>query len=83
MPPARPRPDGTVAGSFVCEGKHQGFPGWLHGAVMPMLVDAAMPPGLFVHRIKTVTGKLKPRFPRPVKVGVAATVRACKEAGHA
>ena len=41
-----------------------------------MLDDAAMTHCLFVHRIEAVTGKLKLRFPRPVEVGVAATVRA-------
>ena len=41
-----------------------------------MLVDAAMIHCLFVHGIKAVTGKLNLRFPRPVEIGVAATVRA-------
>ena len=69
-------PDGTVVGSFACEGKYQGYPDRLHGGVIAMLADAAMTHCLFVHRIKAVTGKLKLRFPRPVEVGVAATVRA-------
>ena len=41
-----------------------------------MLADAAMTHCLFLRRIRAVTGKLKLRFPRPVEVGVAATVRA-------
>jgi hypothetical protein len=40
------------------------------------MADAAMTHCLFVHRITAVTGKLKLRFPRPVEVGVTATVRA-------
>ena len=41
-----------------------------------MIADAAMTHCLFVHGIKAVTGKLNLRFPHPVEVGVAATVRA-------
>jgi len=68
--------DGTVVGSFACDGKYQGYPDRLHGGVVAMLADAAMTHCLFVHQIKAVTGKLNLRFPRPVEVGVAATVRA-------
>ena len=68
--------DGTVVGSFACEGKYQGYPDRLHGGVIAMLADAAMTHCLFVHRIKAVTGKLELRFPHPVEVGVDATVRA-------
>ena len=68
--------DGAVVGSFACDGKYQGYPDRLHGGVVAMLADAAMTHCLFVHRIKAVTGKLKLRFPHPVEVGVAATVRA-------
>ena len=41
-----------------------------------MMADAAMTHCLFVHGVKAVTGKLNLRFPCPVEVGVAATVRA-------
>ena len=41
-----------------------------------MLADAAMTHCLFLRRISAVTGKLKLRFPRPVEVGLDATVRA-------
>ena len=68
--------DGSVAGSFACDGKYQGYPDRLHGGVVAMMADAAMTHCLFVHRIKAVTGKLKLRFPQPVEVGIAATVRA-------
>lgn len=68
--------DGTVVGSFACDGKYQGYPDRLHGGVIAMLADAAMTHCLFVHRIKAVTGKLELRFPHPVEVGVDATVRA-------
>ena len=70
------QPDGSVVGSFACDGKYQGYPDCLHGGVIAMMADAAMTHCLFVHRIKAVTGKLNLRFPRPVEVGVAATVRA-------
>lgn len=70
------QPDGSVVGSFACEGKYQGYPDRLHGGVVAMLADAAMTHCLFVHRVKAVTGKLELRFPRPVAVGVSATVRA-------
>ena len=69
-------PDGTVVGSFACEGKYQGYSDRLHGGVIAMLADAAMTHCLFVHRIEAVTGKLKLRFPHPVELGVPATVRA-------
>ena len=68
--------DGAVVGSFACEGKYQGYPDRLHGGVIAMLADAAMTHCLFLHGISALTGKLKLRFPRPVEVGVAATVRA-------
>lgn len=68
--------DGSVVGFFACDGKYQGYPDRLHGGVIAMIADAAMTHCLFVHRIKAVTGKLKLRFPCPVEVGVAATVRA-------
>ena len=68
--------DGAVVGSFACEGKYQGYPDQLHGGVIAMLADAAMTHCLFLHGISAVTGKLKLRFPHPVEVGVAATVRA-------
>ena len=70
------QPDGSVVGSFACDGKYQGYPDRLHGGVIAMMADAAMTHCLFVHRIKAVTGKLSLRFPRPVEVGVAATVHA-------
>jgi hypothetical protein len=41
-----------------------------------MLADAAMTHCLFLRRISAVTGKLRLRFPRPVEVGLDATVRA-------
>lgn len=41
-----------------------------------MLADAAMTHCLFLRRIRAVTCKLKLRFPRPVEVGMDATVRA-------
>ncbi|MGB2986381.1 MAG: PaaI family thioesterase [Phycisphaerae bacterium] len=68
--------DGTVVGSFACDGKYQGYPDRLHGGVVAMLADAAMTHWLFLHRISAVTAKLKLRFPCPVEVGVVATVRA-------
>ncbi|MBN2560250.1 MAG: PaaI family thioesterase [Phycisphaerae bacterium] len=68
--------DGTVIGSFACDDKYQGYPDRLHGGVIAMLADAAMTHWLFLHRISAVTAKLKLRFPRPVEVGVPATVRA-------
>lgn len=67
---------GAVVGSFACDGKYQGYPDRLHGGVIAMLADAAMTHCLFLRRISAVTGKLKLRFPHPVEVGVAATVRA-------
>ena len=67
---------GAVVGSFACDGKYQGYPDRLHGGVIAMLADAAMTHCLFLRRISAVTGKLKLRFPRPVEVGLDATVRA-------
>jgi len=68
--------DGTVVGSFACDGKYQGYPDRLHGGIVAMLADAAMTHCLFLRRISAVTCKLKLRFPRPVEVGLDATVRA-------
>lgn len=68
--------DGSVVGSFACDGKYQGYPGRLHGGVIAMLADAAMTQWLFLHRISAVTAKLKLRFPRPVDIGTTATIRA-------
>ncbi len=69
-------PDGSIVASFTCDGKYQGYPDRLHGGVIAMLADAAMTHWLFQHKIIAVTAKLKLRFPHPVEVGVAATVRA-------
>ena len=69
-------PDGTVVGSFACNGEYQGYPNRLHGGVIAMLADAAMTHCLFLRQISAVTAKLKLRLPHPVEVGVAATVRA-------
>ncbi len=68
--------DGSVVGSFPCDGKYQGYPDRLHGGVVAMLADAAMTHCLFLRRISAVTGKLSLRFPRPTEVGLDATVRA-------
>ncbi len=68
--------DGTVVGTFSCEGRYQGYPGRLHGGIVAMLADAAMTHCLFLRRISAVTGKLKLRFPYPVDVGKEAIVRA-------
>ena len=68
--------DGTVVASFACDGKYQGYPDRLHGGIVAMLADAAMTHCLFLREISAVTAKLKLRLPRPVEVGVAATVRA-------
>ena len=72
----REESDGTVVGSFACDSKYQGYPDRLHGGVVAMLADAAMTHCLFLRRIRAVTGRLRLRFPRPVEVGVVATVRA-------
>jgi acyl-coenzyme A thioesterase PaaI-like protein len=69
-------PDGSVVGTFACDGKYQGYPDRLHGGVIAMLADAAMTHCLFQRGIRAVTGKLRLRFPRPVEVGSEATVRA-------
>jgi acyl-coenzyme A thioesterase PaaI-like protein len=72
----RAETDGTVVGSFACEGKYQGYPDRLHGGVVAMLADAAMTHCLFLRRISAVTGKLNLRFSHPVELGVDAEVRA-------
>ncbi len=68
--------DGAVVASFPCDGKYQGYPDRLHGGVIAMLADAAMTHCLFLRGVSAVTGKLSLRFPHPVEVGLAATVRA-------
>lgn len=70
------RQDGSVVGTFACDGKYQGYPDRLHGGVVAMLADAAMTHCLFLNKISAVTGKLNLRFPRPVQVGIVADVRA-------
>ena len=72
----REEPDGSVSTSFPCRPDFQGYPGRLHGGVVSMLLDAAMTHSLFARHIRGVTAKLNIRFPRPVQVGVEATVRA-------
>jgi acyl-CoA thioesterase FadM len=44
--------------------------------VIAMLADAAMTHCLFKRGIQAVTGKLRLRYPRPVEVGLDATVKA-------
>lgn len=70
-----PAPDGAMAGAFACETRYAGYDGMLHGGVVASLLDGAMTNWLLAHGVQAVTGDLRIRYRKPVKIGVSCQVR--------
>lgn len=69
-------PDGSVAATFGCPERFQGYPDRLHGGVVATLLDAAMTHCLFAGGRRGVTAKLEVRFRKPVSLDEPARVAA-------
>ncbi len=67
---------GAVEGIFPCDEEFTGYPGFLHGGMISVLLDGAMTNCLMARGIPGVTADLQIRFLRPVLIGKPATVRA-------
>ena len=66
----------TVEAAFTCDGRFQGYRGWVHGGVVATILDGAMTNCLFLCGLVAVTAELKVRFRQPLPTGTGATVRA-------
>jgi acyl-coenzyme A thioesterase PaaI-like protein len=71
----RQQDDGSVAASFPCDGRYQGYPDRLHGGVIALLLDAAMIHCLFARGHHAYTARLSVQFRHPIAVGEPAMVR--------
>lgn len=71
-------PDGVggVHASFKSNWRLQGYDGLVHGGVIAALLDSAMTHCLFHRGIRAVTGDLRIRYPHPVPIDRALTLRA-------
>ena len=70
------RADKGVQAEFQCSRLYQGYPGFLHGGITSLLLDAAMTNCLFAHNVTAVTARLITRFILPVAIDQPAVVRA-------
>lgn len=66
---------GAVEGTFPCDEKFTGYPGFLHGGVVSALLDGAMTNCLMARGTPGLTGKLEVRFLKPVLIGKPVTVK--------
>jgi len=69
------RDDGGIQAEFPCSRFYQGYPGFLHGGVTSLLLDAAMTNCLFAYGKTAVTARLIVRFLSPVAVDRTAVVK--------
>jgi uncharacterized protein (TIGR00369 family) len=70
------REDGEVEATFPCKEIYQGYPGFLHGGVTSMLLDAAMTNCLFSQGKVAFTARLIVRFLLPIMIDNTAVIRA-------
>jgi acyl-coenzyme A thioesterase PaaI-like protein len=66
---------GAVEGIFPCDEKFTGYPGFLHGGMISVLLDGAMTNCLMARGIPGLTADLQVRFVAPVLIGRPATIR--------
>jgi uncharacterized protein (TIGR00369 family) len=72
----------TVTTSLVPRAEHQGFPGYLHGGVITVLLDEAMSRVSLLDGRWTLTARLEVKFRRPVLIGQRVTAVAELSKGH-
>ena len=72
----------TVVTTYTALERHQGFPGFLHGAVITGLLDEVMSRVPVVEGRWGMSAKLDIRFRLPVRVGDVLTASARKDGGR-
>jgi uncharacterized protein (TIGR00369 family) len=72
----QPTAAGDVVGQMHCPVHWQGYAGQVHGGIMAAILDGAMTHALFARGIAAVTGDLRVRYRRPLRVGATASVTA-------
>ena len=75
---------GAVEGTFPCDEVFTGYPGFLHGGMISVLLDGAMTNCLMARGTPGLTARLEVRFLKPVAVDQPVTVRGWweKSRGH-
>ena len=68
--------DESVSASFLGHSALEGFPGFLHGGIIALLLDGAMMNCLFARGQVAMTGELKVRYRKPVIIGRKMLIRA-------
>ncbi|MGO8931056.1 MAG: PaaI family thioesterase [Limisphaerales bacterium] len=68
--------DGSVSASFLGHSALEGFPGFLHGGMIALLLDGALTNCLFARGQVAMTGELKVRYRKPVMIGREVFIRA-------
>ena len=77
------RQDGdTVVTTYTALERHQGFPGFLHGAVITGLLDEVMSRVPVIEGRWGMSAKLDIRFRHPVRIGDVLTATARKDGGR-
>ncbi len=78
-----PGPD-EVRGEFVSDGRHQSYPGRVHGGILASLFDETLGRAIALHGDWSQTARLEVRYRRPVPVGaqVAVVARRVRDRGR-
>ena len=63
----------TVKTRYKAAGRHQGFPGYLHGGVIGALLDEVMSRVSVLENRWTMTARMEVRFRQPVLTGQTVT----------
>ena len=72
----------TVVTTYTGAGRHQGFPGFVHGGVITALLDEVMSRVPVIEGRWGMSAKLDVRFRLPVRVDDALTATARKDGGR-
>lgn len=68
--------DGSVRAAFACDEHYRGYPEWVHGGIVAMLLDEAMTHCLLLRGTRGITARLNIRYRHPIDIGSVAIVRA-------
>ncbi|MFQ6032808.1 MAG: PaaI family thioesterase [Candidatus Zixiibacteriota bacterium] len=61
--------DERVMGEYIVQDHFQGYKNILHGGILSSLLDEVMIKSILAQDILTLTGEIKVRFKKPVKIG--------------
>lgn len=61
--------EGKVVGEYIVQDRFQGYKNILHGGILSSLLDEVMIKSILARNILTLTGEIKVRFKKPVRVG--------------